>query len=85
MRALPTAEGLWNEPNCSVLVPRVAPWTQDFLRVVESFTGVGDPEDDDVDALAALGHLFLKGQRSGGNMSEFNRGLAARYGKSIRR
>lgn len=36
-----------------LLWPAAAPWLADALRVVGRFTGVGDKEDDDVDALAA--------------------------------
>jgi predicted phage terminase large subunit-like protein len=41
----------WNAGE--VLVPRHAPWVADFLREVQSFTGVGDYHDDQVDALSS--------------------------------
>lgn len=50
VRAIPVAAA-WNRGD--VLLPSDAPWVPDFLRVVNGFTGVGDAEDDEVDALAA--------------------------------
>jgi predicted phage terminase large subunit-like protein len=41
----------WNDGR--IIVPRDASWSADFLDVVTRFTGVNDPEDDDVDALAS--------------------------------
>jgi hypothetical protein len=58
-RALPTAEKLWNPKK--ILVPTNEVWTDDFVHEVIMFTGQDDPQDDQVDALAALGHLFLRG------------------------
>jgi phage terminase large subunit-like protein len=49
-RAQPVAAA-WNAGK--VLVPRDAPWLDDFIREVASFTGLGDRHDDQVDALAA--------------------------------
>lgn len=40
----------WNDGR--VLVPTSAPWVADFLAEVQSFTGVKDAHDDQVDALA---------------------------------
>jgi predicted phage terminase large subunit-like protein len=45
------ASAAWNDGR--IVVPRDAPWSADFLDVVTRFTGVNDPQDDDVDALAA--------------------------------
>ena len=59
-RALPASEA-WNDGR--VLVPEQAPWLQAFLEVVQAFTGVGDPRDDEVDA---LGSAFAAGQVAGG-------------------
>lgn len=39
--------------NGRVIVPRDASWTTSFLDVVEGFTGVGDSNDDAVDALTS--------------------------------
>lgn len=50
VRAQP-ASAAWNDLR--IIVPRDAPWSADFLDVVTRFTGINDPEDDDVDALAA--------------------------------
>lgn len=51
VRATPVAAA-WNDAR--VLVPRNAPWLDDFTDEVQAFTGVNDPQDDQVDALAAL-------------------------------
>jgi len=50
VRAQPTA-ALWNAGQ--VLVPREAPWLNDFISEVVGFTGLDDDHDDQVDALAA--------------------------------
>lgn len=50
IRAQPVAEA-WNAGK--VLVPHAAHWLDAFLDEVENFTGVNDPHDDMVDALAA--------------------------------
>lgn len=50
VRAQPVAAA-WNAGK--ILVPRNAPWAQRFVAAVLSFTGIDDPDDDDVDALAA--------------------------------
>jgi hypothetical protein len=57
VRALPTAEQLWNQQH--ILVPKGASWTEAFVDEVIDFTGVSDAEDDQVDALAAIGALCL--------------------------
>ncbi len=41
----------WNRGE--VLLPRAAPWLGEFAGEVTAFTGVNDPHDDCVDALAA--------------------------------
>lgn len=51
VRATPVAAA-WNDGR--VLVPESAPWLEDLLDEIEVFTGVNDPTDDQVDALAAL-------------------------------
>jgi len=56
-RAQPVASA-WN--NGLVLVPNAAPWLEDFLEVVGKFTGMDDPRDDEVDALA---HAFNAAMR----------------------
>ena len=56
-RAQPAAAA-WN--NQQILVPRHADWVDDLTTEVCSFTGVKDPHDDIVDALAALHHALLK-------------------------
>lgn len=42
----------WNEGR--IRLPTSAPWLEAFLAEVQSFTGLDDPHDDQVDALAAL-------------------------------
>lgn len=55
-RALPVAAA-WNDGR--VRVPETADWLHDFLLEVGKFTGVKDPKDDQVDALA---HAFNAAQ-----------------------
>jgi len=69
LRALPASEA-WN--NGRILVPESAPWLQRFLGIVQAFTGLGDPQDDEVDA---LGSAYAAGQStSGGYRSTKGRG-----------
>jgi phage terminase large subunit-like protein len=56
VRATPTADTFWNSGH--LFVPENATWVTEFVDEVCSFTGVKDPADDQVDALAALGNLF---------------------------
>jgi len=49
-RAQPVAAA-WNAGK--ILVPRSAPWLDDFVAELADFTGVSDVHDDQVDALAA--------------------------------
>lgn len=72
VRALPTAEKLWNPGK--ILVPRGRTWTNEFVQEITEFTGQEDPHDDQVDALAALGHLAIHGGMSAG-VGELNRDL----------
>ena len=46
------AAGSWNAGR--IVVPRNAPWLDDFLKVLNNFVGKDDARDDEVDALAAL-------------------------------
>lgn len=48
--------GAWNAGD--ILVPKEAPWLDEFLNVVLAFKGVGKEVDDDVDALAAAWNPF---------------------------
>lgn len=50
LRAQPVSAA-WNRGD--ILCKDGAAWLPEFLRVVNGFTGIGDTEDDDVDALAA--------------------------------
>lgn len=50
VRAQPVAAA-WNAGK--ILVPKDAPWTEEFIRELVSFTGVDDDHDDQVDAFAA--------------------------------
>lgn len=54
VRAQPVAAA-WNAGRVLVPDPQEldAPWLQPFLDCVQNFTGVGDSQDDDVDAIAA--------------------------------
>jgi hypothetical protein len=80
-RALPTAEKLWNPGKILVPNPQIfhsaAGWVDDFIHEVALFTGMDDPQDDQVDALAALGHLFLKGYGAGSGVDPLNKALVA--------
>jgi predicted phage terminase large subunit-like protein len=64
VRALPTAEQLWNPGR--ILVKRGAAWAPEFVKEVTEFTGQEDPHDDQVDALAALGHIAIRGGGTSG-------------------
>ena len=48
----------WNDGR--VLVPRPAPWVNDFVGEVCRFTGVGDQHDDQVDALSHCWNTLQK-------------------------
>lgn len=50
VRAQPVAAA-WQAGR--IRVPRDMPWTEEFVREVTGFTGLGDRHDDQVDALAA--------------------------------
>jgi phage terminase large subunit-like protein len=56
VRATPTADTFWNSGH--LFVPENVTWANQFVDEVCSFTGVKDPQDDQVDALAALGNLY---------------------------
>lgn len=65
VRALPVAAA-WNDRR--VRLPMRAPWLGPFLSVVQSFTGVEDTHDDDVDALSGAwnaGRVLIEGIRRG--------------------
>jgi predicted phage terminase large subunit-like protein len=72
VRALPTAEQMWNVGR--ILVPRGKHWVPGFVQEVKEFTGQEDPHDDQVDALAALGHLAIAGGMSD-DVTDLNRQL----------
>jgi phage terminase large subunit-like protein len=50
VRAQPAADA-WNDGR--IIVPSDAPWSDRFIEVVTSFTGLDDDHDDDVDALSS--------------------------------
>lgn len=83
LRALPTAEKLWNQKK--ILVPRgdQHTWVDDFLYEVGQFTGQGDPQDDQVDALAALGSLFLRSD-GGGSALDLTNTMRAGFRRTAR-
>lgn len=58
VRAIPTAEELWNHGR--ILVPSKAQWAPGFIQRVMDFTGEDGGDDDDIDALAAAGDLTLE-------------------------
>ena len=76
IRAQPVAAA-WNAGK--VLLPNPekfkAPWLAPFLSIVQNFTGVDDPHDDDVDALASA-HYACQRQRVSGS-SVWGRGPIA--------
>lgn len=55
VRAQPVSAA-WNQGK--ILVPRNESWTEDFVKEVTRFSGVNDPHDDQVDALAAAFDLL---------------------------
>jgi predicted phage terminase large subunit-like protein len=81
VRALPTAEQLWNPGK--LLVPRGALWANEFVQEVTEFTGQEDPHDDQVDALAALGYLALRGGGASG-VTDINRELRSALRGTLR-
>lgn len=80
VRATPVAEHLWNQGK--VFMPRLAPWVEEFESEVCAFSGMGDAQDDQVDAFAALGTLFIRrtGQRTG--IADLNNRLKAGFTKA---
>jgi hypothetical protein len=83
VRATPTAEHLWNLDR--VFLPSVAPWIDQFEDEVCAFSGMGDAQDDQVDAFAALGALFLKGYGGKMGVGKLNSALKSQLGRSDRR
>jgi len=83
-RAWPVAEQLWNEPHRKIFVRANRDWTANFQNEVEEFTGAGGQHDDQVMALASLADNFLKGYAGDGADRERRRGMAQRYGRSVR-
>ncbi len=82
VRAFPTAEQLWNQGK--ILVPAGPGEWQDFCDQIELFTGQGDGEDDDVDALAALGHQVLRGHGASMGFGALQNELRGAYGSPLR-
>ena len=58
----------WNQGR--VRVPVSAPWLDAFLAETERFTGVNDPHDDQVDALAHAFNAAGRERRGGGNVGD---------------
>lgn len=56
VRATPTADTFWNSGH--LFVPEKVTWANAYVDEMCSFTGVKDPQDDQVDATAAIGNLF---------------------------
>lgn len=82
VRATPVAEHFWNTGH--VLLPRLAGWREEFEDEVCAFSGMSDPQDDQVDALAALGTLFLKGIGMKTGVRGLNERLKAGFAKARR-
>ena len=82
MRATPTAELLWNPGK--VFVPANADWTEEFLEEVTQFTGMGDLHDDNVDALAALGDIFIRGNGAGMGVNTLNEKMRGAFRGKLR-
>lgn len=67
VRAQPVAAA-WNADDTvkpkrppRVFLPKQAPWLEEFIKEVTAFTGVKDPHDDQVDALAAAYDCVTRG------------------------
>lgn len=52
VRAQPLSAA-WNKPASRIIVPRDASWSNEFLDELVSFSGIGDKNDDMVDAAAS--------------------------------
>jgi cell division topological specificity factor MinE len=76
VRSQPVAAA-WNAGD--VWVPRDAPWSTAFLDEVQSFTGVGDRTDDQVDALASAFSSVATTPSS-----DIKTGRRAKFGRSAR-
>jgi predicted phage terminase large subunit-like protein len=83
VRATPTAEHLWNQDR--VFLPRNAPWVPEFEDEVCGFSGMGDAVDDQVDAFAALGSLFLRGYGGKMGVGALNSALRGKLARGDRR
>lgn len=74
VRATPAA-ALWNAGKIAVpseSSPHHGPWVRDLLNEILSFTGLGDPHDDIVDALAALHHALAAKRPAAPPQSSFS-------------
>lgn len=79
VRAQPAALA-WNAGE--IIVPTDAPWSAEFVDEVRNFTGVGDKEDDQVDALAAAYDALVGG--ASGKIDTFDRGTSQAAIKRLR-
>lgn len=70
-RAVPTAEKLWN-PGHIYLPQAQTKWREIFLSEVTGYSGTGGGHDDVIDALAALGHIVIKGVPDYSGVSQLN-------------
>jgi len=75
VRAQPAA-ALWNAGR--VLLPREAPWLEEFVSEVVGFTGLDDDHDDQVDGLAAAVDALPDVAGVGAVASSGRRSLAGR-------
>jgi predicted phage terminase large subunit-like protein len=79
VRALPTAEDLWNPGR--ILLPEKDEdgWVAPLIDEISDFTGIEDAHDDQVDALAALGRMVLKRHRGATGAKGLNADIRAAW------
>lgn len=77
IRALAYAAA-WNRGD--VLVPRAAPWLDDFLSEHASFTGVNDKRDDLIDAAVAAFDVLNTAESKGGGLAPVPNDVATSAG-----
>lgn len=80
VRALPTAEQLWNVDR--LLVPSKTAWSADYIEEVTQFTGEDGGVDDQVDATAAIGDLALR-CAAGAGVNTLNAALRGKGGLRV--
>lgn len=81
VRALPTAEKLWNVGK--VFVPNKPGW-QGFARRITEFSGEDGGCDDECDSLAALGDLAIEMMGTRNGASDLNAAIRGKWGSPLR-